>query len=267
MYAFGFIGAGRVTRFMIQAMIRAGGDPRRVAVDDTDPLAIQTTLGRFPDVERRGAAEIAASSEILFLAVHPPAIEAVLRAVAPSVGPETAVISLAPRCPIDALASMLPPGVLVARVIPNAPAALGRGFNPAAFADPAGARSRELLARLSFLGDLPVVPEPQLEAWALVTGMGPTYFWFQMLLLERIATRLGIDQPLARKGIAATLEGSAALLASGTKEAREVLDLVPIHPLREDEGRIGEIYEARLGALFSKLSVPVGRSAQPVGAP
>ena len=44
-----------------------------------------------------------------------------------------AVVSFAAGIPLDQLAALVPAGVAVARVMPNAPSLVGKGMNPVAF--------------------------------------------------------------------------------------------------------------------------------------
>ncbi|MCA1732236.1 MAG: NAD(P)-binding domain-containing protein [Acidobacteria bacterium] len=252
---YGFIGAGRVARIIVEAAIRAGAPPSSVLVTDPAPEPLAAITTAFPGIAVGQPDAVASSSSIVFLAVHPPVLESVLTGLASTLRPEAIVISLAPRVPFERILALLPPGTTAARLIPNAPAALGRGFNPVAFPESLPLDRRdEVLARLAFLGRLPVVPEEQLEGWAVITGMGPTYFWPQMLLLERLGAEFGLDAAELRQGVAETVAGSAVLLAEGSRTPAAVLDLVPFHPLREDEPAIAALWEERLRALYRKLT-------------
>lgn len=66
------------------------------------------------------------------------------------------------------------------------------------------------------LGDCPVVKEETIEAYALISAMGPTYLWFQLQELEHLAMEFGLTEATAREAIAAMVNGAAAtLFASG----------------------------------------------------
>ena len=142
----------------------------------------------------------------------------------------------------------------LARVIPNAPAIIGRGFNPAAFAPGMELAARtELTGLLAPLGECPEVAECKLEAYALLTAMGPTYLWFQLQALREVAVGFGLDDGEITAGLARMVDGATAtLLESGLKPAA-VMDLIPVKPLAEMEEQVGALYQTRLPALYQKI--------------
>ena len=47
------------------------------------------------------------------------------------------------------------------------------------------------------LGQLPEVADEQLESYAVISAMGPTYFWFQFHALEQLAAASSLEDYLA----------------------------------------------------------------------
>lgn len=257
-----FIGGGRVTRIVLSAAWRAGFPFDQAVVTDIDRDALAKIEQLYPQVKTSDDNRHAASSRIVLIAVPPQEVIGVAGELATAIDTETAVVSLAPKVSSAEIGQALNGHPRVARMIPNAPSLLGVGFSPFAFSPtfPESERAA-LVATLSFLGELPVVPEEQLEAWAVVTGMGPTYFWFQMIELERLAEEFGLDGDVARRGIEATVAGSARALFRSGLPAEDVLDLIPFHPLRKDEEQVRATYRMRLGELFSRLGGQPAHSA------
>lgn len=105
---------------------------------------------------------------------------------------DTLVVLLAPKVTLTQLTARLPANAFVARFLPNAASLIAKGFNPLVFGgnwdQPARLRLRQLLQHL---GECPEVPENELEAYAILTAMGPTYFWFQWQQLRELAVELG----------------------------------------------------------------------------
>ena len=117
----------------------------------------------------------AASQDIVFLAVHPPHVAAVLADIRASLKPDAILISLAPKWTIEKLAGCLNGFTRIARMIPNAPSIVGRGFNPIAYSSSLTVPDRSALAKLFMgLGESPEVEERKLESYAILTAMGPT---------------------------------------------------------------------------------------------
>jgi len=142
----------------------------------------------------------------------------------------------------------------LARMIPNAPSILGLGYNPVAYGDGLPAEERNALAQLfRRWGAAPEVPEQMLETYAVLTGMGPTYFWFQWLELKRLAVEFGLSEAEAWQALAAMVRGSAEALFGSGLSPDEVLDLIPVHPLKRDEEVVRGLLSDRLGTLHAKL--------------
>lgn len=248
----GFIGAGRITRIMIEGLRRAGALPRRVLVHDPSAAAVAAAQ-RAPGVEGASLSE-AAGAELVFGALHPPALVESLPMIAKALGPEAVFCSLAPKVKLAAMREKLGGFSRLARQNPNAPSLVGAGYNPIAFDAGLPADDRAaLLALLAPLGETPVVEEPTLEAYAVVSAMGPTYFWFQLQAMRELAREFGLDGAAADAAVKAMIRGAAAsLLESGLAPA-EVMDLVPVRPLADDEPAIRSALENRLRAMHAKL--------------
>ncbi len=248
----GFIGAGRITRIMLEGWRRAGALPRRVLVHDPSAAAVAALQG-VPGVEPSSLAQ-AAAADLVFGALHPPALVESLPAIAGALRPTAVLVSLAPRVKLATLREKLGGFARLARQNPNAPSFVGRGYNPIAFdpgLDPPGRGA--LLALLAPLGQTPVVEEPTLEAYAVISAMGPTYFWFQLQALRELAQEFGLDRAAADAAVKAMIGGAVATLIDGPLAPAEVMDLVPVRPLAEDEPAIRAALQGRLRAIHAKL--------------
>ncbi len=254
----GFFGGGRVTRILLGGLARSGVPMSSVTVADPQPGMLAKIAGRHPEVARVARNQDAARADLLFVAVPPPDVLPVLADVADAIPHHARIVSLAPRVTSAEIASAARGRPHVLRMIPNAGAIVGRGFSPISFHEtfPEPGRPR-MIEFLSRLGDVPEVAERELEAWAIVTAMAPTYFWFQMLELERLGREHGLEPSLVRRGVAATVSGAAAALRESGLPPEEVLDLVPAKPLGAEEEAVREAYRRRLVPLFAKLTAPM----------
>jgi pyrroline-5-carboxylate reductase len=97
------------------------------------------------------------------------------------------------------------------------------------------------------------VPEEQLEAYAVLTAMGPTYLWFQLYELQTIGVSFGLAEAAAAEGVRAMADGAVALMAESGLQPADVMDLVPVKPLGNDEASIRECYGKRLKGMYAKL--------------
>ena len=96
--------------------------------------------------------------------------------------------------------------------------------------------------------------EKKLEAYAIITAMGPTYFWFQWLKLQELGRQFGIDNAELKQAMPAMLHGAVVTLFESDLSTNQVLDLIPVCPLKENELAIEEIFEKKLTGLFIKLT-------------
>ena len=145
-------------------------------------------------------------------------------------------------------------GGRVARIIPNAPSIVGAGYNPVAFSPALDGEEKEhLCALFSALGECPEVPEKDLEAYAVLAAMGPTYFWFQWEELEALGAGFGLDREVLRKALSAMIEGAVRTYFSSGFAGPEVMDLIPVKPLKDDEEGIRDAFRKRLVPLYEKI--------------
>ncbi|MCM8791117.1 MAG: NAD(P)-binding domain-containing protein [Candidatus Omnitrophica bacterium] len=253
----GFIGSGRVTRILLGGFKRCGKYPENIVASDVDIGALDSLRRRFPWVETvRGDNSKSASQEIIILALHPPAIAGVLEEIRSFIKPRAMVISLAPKITIEKLSALLGGFGRVCRMIPNACSIVNAGYNPVAFSKALSESDKEIVESVfSVLGDCPVVSEEKLEAYAMLTAMGPTYFWFQWEELENIAESFGLSSIEAKDGLYKMVVGAAkAMYESGLSET-EIMDLIPAKPLKEKEADIAAAYKSILGELYKKLKI------------
>ena len=250
----GFIGGGRITRIFLEGWKRANALPANLTVSDPNADTLAKLKAGFPAVATTPEIAAAAAGDIVFLAVHPPAMAEAAAAIRGALRPDALVVSLAPKFTVARLIGLLGGFTRLARVIPNAPSILGLGYNPVAFGLALSQADRAEITRLlSPLGECPEVAETKLEGYALLTGMGPTYLWFQLQTLREVAAGFGLsDADIAPALKRMVCGGTRTLLESGLSPA-EVMDLIPVKPLAEMEPQVSEMYRTRLPGVYQKI--------------
>jgi pyrroline-5-carboxylate reductase len=251
----GFIGGGRVVRIILGGWRRAGVFPPEVIVSEPGVDAAEKLKSCFP--EARITADLPGllgQVKHVFVAVHPPAVPDALTALAGKLRPDSMVVSLAPKVSIARLASLLGGFERIVRTIPNAASLVGAGYNPVAFgAALREAEKEQVLALLRPLGACPMVLEAHLEAYAVLTAMGPTYFWFQFQELQELGRSFGLPATDVDAGLAGMVKGSAQTFFESGCSPEEVMDLVPVRPLQDEETTIRAAYRTCLSSLYQKL--------------
>ncbi|MGI6417683.1 MAG: pyrroline-5-carboxylate reductase family protein [Thermoguttaceae bacterium] len=251
----GFIGGGRIVRVFLGGWRKAGKLPGTVVVSDTDSHVIETIKREFSTVDTLCDGNLTAmEQDIVFLAVHPPVIADVLAKLKNVPKSTTILISLAPKFTMGRLTEILGGFNRLARMIPNAPSIVGEGFNPMAFSASLTEFDREIVRDLlAPLGECLETEERKLEAFAVLTGMGPTYFWPLLYELVALCESFGLSESEAIAGLRQMLAGTVATMSDSGLGAEAVQDLVPVKPLADVVPSILDAYRTKLSAVFDKI--------------
>lgn len=254
----GFLGGGRIVRIMLTAWRAKGQLPGSIVVSDNDNSVRERLKMEFPSVEVVADNTRPAGCDIMFLALHPPAAKTALPELKSAFNRNAVLVSLAPVLTAARIGGLLGGFDRIARMIPNAPSIIGKGYNPVWYAPALGEAEREMLNELfTPLGDAPVVSEETLEAYAVISAMGPTYFWFQLFRLIELGQSFGLERKAATEAVCKMICGAAGTIYKGQMPAEQVLDLIPVKPLAEEEPAIEKIYQERLTTLHQKIK-PAG---------
>ena len=245
-----FIGGGRVVRILLEGWKQAERMPSRVVAVEPDPVALDRLLDLVPEVSVEGHGS-ASDCDLVFLAVHPPVMASALKGLEGALRQETVVVSLAPKIHSETISKALGINRIV-RMIPNAPSTIGAGFNPVCFSDAIEPETKEeLQALFSPWGEQPEVAEVDLEAYAVITAMGPTYFWYQIQELRELAVSFGLGPWAADEAVGKMVSGAVRCLLD---HGPECIDLIPVRPLADLEPMVREALESKLKATYRKLT-------------
>jgi pyrroline-5-carboxylate reductase len=250
----GFIGGGRVTRILFDGWKKAGISLGSILVSDTNSEVLKGLQSKFPEIEICSDNTKAAVRDIVFLSLHPPAIGTIIGDIKAALKPKAIFVSLAPKWTIANLSVALGGFSRIVRIIPNAPSIINKGYNPVAFAPSLPKEDqKELVKIFKVLGVFPEVAEEKLEAYAIITAMGPTYLWFQLQELKKLGESFGLSSKELDKAICEMVAGAGKTLCKSGLSYEEVINLIPVKPLGEEEQTICNMYEARLNGLYQKL--------------
>lgn len=251
----GCIGGGRIVRILLHGWSEAGLLPADIIVSDPNKGALDLIAKEFPGVRVvQDDNSLAAGQDLVLIAVHPPDAGKVLGAIAPALKPGATVISLMPKLTIAQLSGMLGGFARIVRMIPNTPSMVLSGYTPVTFSEGVAPADRAMVGTLlESLGHYFEVPEQDLEAYAVISAMGPTYLWFQLYELEQIAVSFGLSPERAADAVRKMAEGTVQTMMWSDLTPGQVMDLVPVRPLGEDEPAIREMYRRRLPTLYQKL--------------
>lgn len=212
---FWIIGCGNMAGAMLQRWIETGMDPSLVRVVDPAQPALPGGLSAYPSIPEN----VAAADNIL-LAVKPQTLEAVAPDVARLVDPRTRLFSILAGVEIATLEDRFPNASQIIRIMPNLPAALGKGVIALHRRDGA---DRDINAFMAPLGLVEwIEDEKLLHLVAALAASGPAFLYRFIDALGIAGSRLGLEADQSARLAMAMVEGSA-LLAAQSGEAPSAL--------------------------------------------
>jgi pyrroline-5-carboxylate reductase len=255
MKTLGFIGGGRISRIILNGFRNADVSFDKIYVYETNESVLSSLKDDFRQIET-SSDDIAqaASSDWIFIALHPPVVVDTLQLIKNYIRKDALVVSFAPKITIDKMQSVLPGVTNLARMNPNAGTYVNKGYNPVCFAENMNKIVVNNFIRVfEKLGKVPVVPEDQIEAYAVISAMGHTYFWYQLQQLKELGLSYGLSEKEANETISAMILGTTETLFKSGLNYEKVTDLVPVKPMAEHEKTIKEFYTTCLNAIYQKI--------------
>lgn len=249
-----FIGGGRITKIILRAFENVGITFEKVTVFDVNDEALKAIKAKYPQVHVTSNTEEIAKSNLVILAVHPPMVMEALAKIKGILQVESVLLSLSPKFTIEKISDVLGGLTNIARMNPSASSIVNKGVNPIAFApsfDPI--KKGEILELLKPLGHTPIVDDSKIEAYAVISAMGHTYFNFQLQKLKELAVSFGMEESEAKITISNMLWGTTETLFNAGLSYAEVADLVPVKPMAEVEETIKGYYDQYLNGIYNKI--------------
>ena len=225
---FTFLGGGNMAEALIKGLLTGlGVAPRRIVATDIVPERcdhLQATYGIATSTDNPRAVQ---DSQVIFLAVKPQTVGALLTSVAPMVGPEKLVVSIAAGVPLSTLQHALPGGSRIVRVMPNTPALVlegAAGISPSAAATAADVALVESI--FSAVGRATVVGDGMMDAVTGLSGSGPAFVFALIEGLSDGGVLMGLDRPTATMLAAQTVLGAARMVLETGRHPGELKDMV-----------------------------------------
>lgn len=221
----GFLGGGHMGRALVAALLRQGVAPDRLIVGEPDPVQRAALAAQFGIAVTEDNAAVAASVDLLVLAVKPQDMTAVLQPLQSTLARRRPLlVSIAAGLTVarlrQAAAPTSDPGtgaaLSVVRAMPNRPAMLGLGatglYAPPEVSAADRARAEALLAAAGTVAW--IEDESLMDAVTAVSGSGPAYFFRLAEALAAAGRAQGLPAEIADRLAAATLVGAGALAAA-----------------------------------------------------
>lgn len=224
----GFIGLGNMAKALIGGIIRNGSAaPEEIvgsaATEETRRRMAETFGIRTEDSN----AQVAAESDVLFLAVKPQYLPVVLEEIQGNVTEKTLIISVAAGKTTRWLSGVFSHPVKLVRCMPNTPALVGEGCS--AVCRNENVSDDELALALHLLGGCgmaEIVPEQLMDAVGGVSGSSPAFVFMFIEALADAGVKGGLTRAQSYRFAAQTVLGSAKLMLSSGKTPGELKDMV-----------------------------------------
>ncbi len=224
----GFIGAGQMATALAQGFARAGlTDGSRLCAADPVAEAVthftEATGGAIASDNR----DLVQRSDVVFLAVKPQQMAAVLDDVALELVPGKLIVSIAAGVSLATMEKRLGLQARVVRVMPNTPCLVGRGacgFCLGAAAEEGDAALVEQL--LSSVGLAFRVPEKLMDAVTGLSGSGPAFVYTMIEALSDGGVRMGLPRNISTALAAQTVAGAAEMVLTTGEHTGTLKDRV-----------------------------------------
>ncbi len=245
------IGAGNIGRILLERLHAAGVPADHLTVYDSDPDRGQTAAAQFGVRVVSLTDEMACSADAVLIATPPPTIPQVVQALK-WLRPGQVIVSFAAAVPLERLEALTPPGVSVARVMPNAPSLVGRGMNPVAFGTSVTPEARALVETLlAALGETIVVHDEQMNWCVGLTGAAMRSVLPVLEGMTQAGVEAGLEVESAQQVAAQVMLGTAALVLQTGLAFAEIKALTPL--VTVDEAWVSQLFHDAARAAKDKV--------------
>ena len=257
----GFIGGGNMAEALIKGMTSQGmkdilvSEPREERRRELErTYGIKTT-----DSNK----EVVSLCDILFLAVKPQNMDAVLDEVAGSITEKKTVVSIAAGITLPYLESKLRTKQLI-RVMPNTPAIVQEGMSVMALCGCFfGTQVNIVRSILMSIGKVLTLPEESMNAVTALSGSGPAFIALFTEAMIESGEEMGLSSADAAQLTIQTLLGTAKLLDTGMSP--EKLRRMVTSPGGTTEAGLKVFEERDLKGMAGEALRAAGKRAEELG--
>ncbi|AYG66839.1 MULTISPECIES: pyrroline-5-carboxylate reductase [unclassified Rhizobium] len=238
------IGAGNMGGALLTGWLKNGVPGSSVIVVDPNPAEAMRKMIADAGASHVTEAPAGVTAGVLFIAVKPQLMDAVLPPLKSLMGEETVVVSIAAGKMLSSLEKHLGEAAMV-RAMPNTPAMVGRGVTGAFANAGVSDRQRQLVHNLlKVSGPVEWVPgEADIDSVTAVSGSGPAYVFYLVECMAEAGRKLGLQADLAMRLARETVAGAGELLHQSPDDASR---------LRQNVTSPGGTTAAALGVLMAE---------------
>ena len=190
----GFIGAGNMGSAMIGGICGSGlVTPSNILVSAHSAATTEKIHAAYGVRTTLSNEEVAAASNILFIAIKPYQFASALPAIAASLKKDCIIVSVAAGQSIAAIEALLGPDIKLIRAMPNTPALVGESMSALCRNNNVTDDELALIKQLfECFGKAEVVTESMMDAVIGVAGSSPAYVYMFIEAMADAAVLAGI---------------------------------------------------------------------------
>ena len=224
----GFIGNGNMGGAILGGIIGHGlVMPGDVTVSDINEAGLLQARDQYGVHTNSDNKITAAQSDILFLAVKPNVVYAVIEEIREVVSENTLVISIVAGQSIEKLTAAFGKKMKLIRVMPNTPALVGEAMSGIALSESVSSQEAEIALKIfNSLGKGEIISEPMMDAVTAVSGSSPAYVFMLIEAMADAAVQGGLPRAKAYTFAAQAVLGSAKMVLETGKHPGELKDMV-----------------------------------------
>ena len=217
------IGAGNMGGAMLSGWLKSGVNPGDFFVIDPSPSDVMRAKIKEAGAHFSETAPAGLIADVLFLAVKPQVMEAVLPPLKSLVGANTVVVTVAAGKTLAFLENYLGEAAMV-RAMPNTPAMVGRGVTGAFANERVSAGQHAIVSDLlKVSGPVEwVSSESDIDAVTAVSGSGPAYVFYLVECLAEAGRKAGLPYDLSLRLARHTVAGAGEMLHQSQDEAAQL---------------------------------------------
>ena len=224
----GFIGCGNMATAMVRGILKGQKAlPEEILVSrrHMEPLQqLQQELGSSITTDNK---EVAAFSDVLFLAVKPQFYTETIREIRDVVRENTIVVSIAPGKTLDWLTEQFGRPMKLVRTMPNTPAMVGEGMMGICPAATVTEEELQVVRELcSGFSRTEIVTENLMDVVVSVSGSAPAYVFMFIEAMADAAVADGMPRKSAYTFAAQAVLGSAKMVLETGMHPGELKDMV-----------------------------------------
>ena len=208
------LGTGKLGSILLRAYLKQGlFAPKRVTATvrhEEKAAALTKELGVSGSTDNRKAVH---GADIVLVALKPQVVGDVLKEIAPELGKDTLIISVAASVPTAYIEQRAGAKIAVVRAMPNTCSAVGCGMTGICRGAHASAEHLEIAkAMFNAVGRTVVVDEKNMDAVTGLSASGPAFAYIILESLAEAGVKVGLPRDIATLLASQTMKGAASVV-------------------------------------------------------